>query len=335
MFECDSIFVGSEDRKSWVTASSEYSSTYPGYKAFNGTSETGNYLERWLNDSSNPPNIDGSCYLDWVLDAPRTLNAIKINRSANASTENMPKDVKILGSHAGSFSGEEDVVCQGQIPDTVENAWSGWLEFDTPGAYQYYRVEIHTIWPYAGSSSLVCVQEVAFCEYTGPMGTEVIEDISLDLSAYYQARDNLAAILSATDGTILQDLSAILKIYGQSIDDLAAELAAYYQDRQDIAAVLKMLATGYKDLPTALQAMGLGRADLPAQLKALAWASRDLNTMLAAVTPLVFIDLGLSLSATDGTTINDLSTVLAAVKRAPQYRSVVAQRVRSVISEVI
>jgi hypothetical protein len=81
--------------------------------------------------------------------------------------------------------------------------------------------------------------------------------------------------------------------------------------------------------------MGLGRADLPAQLKALAWASRDLNTMLAAVTPLVFIDLGLSLSATDGTTINDLSTVLAAVKRAPQYRSVVAQRVRSVISEVI
>jgi hypothetical protein len=167
------------------------------------------------------------------------------------------------------------------------------------------------------------------------MGTEVIEDISLDLSAYYQARDNLAAILSATDGTAFQDLEAILKIYGQSIENMPAELAAYYQDRHDITTILKMFATGYKDLPTALQAMGLGRADLPAQLKALAWASRDLNTILAAVTPLVFKDFGLSLSATDGTTINDLSTVLAAVKRAPQYRSVVAQRVRSVISEVI
>lgn len=165
-------------------------------------------------------------------------------------------------------------------------------------------------------------------------GNEEVEDISLDLSAYYQARDNLAAILAATDGTAFQDLEAILKVYGQSIDDLPAELAAYYHDRQDIAAVLKTLATGYKDLPTALQAMGLGRDDLPAQLKALAWAGKDLSTVLAAVTPLVFRDLGLSLSATDGTTINDLSTVLAAVKRAPQYRSVVAQRVRSVISEV-
>ncbi|EMS79218.1 LamG domain-containing protein [Desulfotignum phosphitoxidans] len=170
---------------------------------------------------------------------------------------------------------------------------------------------------------------------TTPAQVEVFEDISLDLSAYYQARYDLKILLSVTDGIAFQDLEAFLKVYGQSIEDLPAELAAYYQDRQDIATMLKMFATGYKDLPTALQAMGLGRVDLPAQLKALAWAGKDLSTVLAAVTPLVFRDLGLSLSATDGTTINDVSTVLAAVKRAPQYRSVVAQRVRSVISEVI
>jgi hypothetical protein len=165
-------------------------------------------------------------------------------------------------------------------------------------------------------------------------GDTAIEDISLDLYAYYQARVYLAAMLAATDGTVLQDLETILRAYGQSVDDLAAALAAYFQDRADISAHLKALATGRKDLPAALQAMGLGRADLPAQLKALAWAGKDLSTMLAAVTPLVFSNLGLALSATDGTATNDLSTVLAAVKRAPQYKSVVAQRIKSVISEV-
>ena len=169
---------------------------------------------------------------------------------------------------------------------------------------------------------------------TNLIGMIEIEDISLDLSAYYQVRTDLAIILSATDGIVLQNLEIFLKTYGQSIEDLYTELSAYFQDRQDITAQLKTLAIGWQGLPTALQAMGLGREDLSTQFKALARTSRDLTTVLAAVTPLLFRDLGLALSATDGTATNDLSTVLAAVKRVPQYKSVVAQRIKSVISEV-
>jgi hypothetical protein len=283
---------------------SSYYSGGPPDKAFNtSTSKTGDYWNQgFLSNSST--NIRLICVFDSAID----FDEIKINNHHYYGGEltRGSKNVKIHSS--------TDTIISTVYNEAIENST---LLFE--GIFDQ-----HSALDDEDEQTIVL-----------SLSSIEIEDISLDLSAYYQTRDNLAAILSATDGTAFQDLEAILKIYGQSIENMPAELAAYYQDRHDITTILKMFATGYKDLPTALQAMGLGRADLPAQLKALAWASRDLNTILAAVTPLVFKDFGLSLSATDGTTINDLSTVLAAVKRAPQYRSVVAQRVRSVISEVI
>lgn len=165
-------------------------------------------------------------------------------------------------------------------------------------------------------------------------GTTVIEDISLDLSAFYQSRADLAAYLSATDGNVLEDLQTFLKTYGRSIEDLSAELAAYFQDRQDLAAHLKTLATGRQDLAAVLRALGMGREDLGVNAKTLAWTGRDFVMALSAVRPLVFHDLAMALLATDGTIMNDLTMSLAAIKKAPQYKSVVAQRLRSVISEV-
>ncbi len=194
---------------------------------------------------------------------------------------------------------------------------------------------------YADDAVDLVVEESNFI-YTPPSGfaalvvsgTTEIEDFSLDLSAYYQARNDLMAILEASDGTVIHDLKTFLKTYGRSIHDLPAVLAAYFQDRQDLAAHLKTLATGRQDLAAVLRALGMGREDLGVNAKTLAWTGRDFVMALSAVRPLVFHDLAMALSATDGTIMNDLTMSLAAIKKAPQYKSVVAQRISSVISEV-
>jgi len=132
--------------------------------------------------------------------------------------------------------------------------------------------------------------------------TVALEDIRLDLAAYYEGRADLATLLEA----------------------------AYYLGLVDLPLRLNVLGQAYADLPAHLQAASIGRDDLALHLDALAGHRQDIAMFLQAVSPLMLQDLALYLSATDGTTRRDLSLRLTAIQKAPAFRAVIAQRLTSI-----
>ena len=175
-----------------------------------------------------------------------------------------------------------------------------------------------------------------------------LEDVSLDLGAYYQSIENIATYLRAHDGIEVEDLLSFLAAYYESLEDIGSDLSAYYQAVEDAVALLQTCtysledvrpslqaaALVFENLKTDLTALGNAREDLITSFYVAGYARHDLSTYLAAVIPLVLSDLGVYFEATDGTALSSVRTYLAAVKRAPSFRSVMAQRVSSVMQEV-
>ena len=207
--------------------------------------------------------------------------------------------------------------------------------------------------------------------------TEVLEDISLDLSAYYQSLENFGTWLRAHDGLEFEDLVSNLEAAGWTTEDLSSYLSAWYQSLEDAGLSLNTWGTGYedlqswlaayhrsledaktdlsivatayehwttflwavatvrKDLASSLQVYGRELQDLPSFLRAVGYQTEDLKGYFEAVSSTVIVSFGLYLTATDGVTLSDLCVNLTAIKKSPQFKSVVAQRVSSVISEVV
>lgn len=175
-----------------------------------------------------------------------------------------------------------------------------------------------------------------------------LEDAALDLSAYYQALEDVTTWLRATDGLELEDLAAELAAWYQSLEDAGLDVAAYYQSLEDLAASLEALGWTledartflhaavlvYSDMPADLRALGDARESILAGLQAVAWARHDLCIYLEAHSGLILLDLGALLEATDGTAFSHMGAWLCAIHQAPSFRSSVAQRASSVISAV-
>jgi hypothetical protein len=173
-----------------------------------------------------------------------------------------------------------------------------------------------------------------FAESTPAEGTTELEDASLDLAAYYQSMEDLATWLQAHDGVELEDVMTYLAVCGLSIEDLGLSFEAYHQSMEDLALALTTLGLGLTDIRTWLSVNGQERQDLASRLTSAGQGYSMLPTTLQAVSPTVFLDLGLYLSATSGTVLDSLGLALYAVKTAPAFQSIVAQRLESVMADV-
>jgi len=151
--------------------------------------------------------------------------------------------------------------------------------------------------------------------------------------------------------TALEDQRLSLRAAGFDISDLPASLAAILLALVDARPWLMAAATGgglaADSLPAPMHATALVQADIRARLGAYARAlenlaiplqalydqRQDIAMLLEAVSPEVLRSLGLDLRATDGTSLDSLAIVMWAVKKAPSYQAVIAQRLRSVTRE--
>lgn len=167
-----------------------------------------------------------------------------------------------------------------------------------------------------------------------PAGEITLEDASLELSAYYQALEDLLSWLSATDGIETEDLCASLLTWAESMDDLGAELSAYLQQFENAGSSLQTVAQVLNDLKMHLEVFGLDLSDLSMWFQAAGYRLNDMKTLLQAVSPTVLINLMMFLSSTDGTILNDCRMRLNAVRMAPAFQSIVAQRLSANIHEV-
>lgn len=162
----------------------------------------------------------------------------------------------------------------------------------------------------------------------------VLEDFSLDLSAYYQELENFKAFLRAHDGVELRDLSSALAAYNLSEEDISAWLAAYYEDKSNLSANLETWATHYGDLGSALDVKAQKLESLMVRFEAAKANFKDLASFLAVTDGSVFKDLAAFLSVTDGVTLKDCGLNLKVIQGVPAFRSITAQRVSSVVHEV-
>ena len=179
-------------------------------------------------------------------------------------------------------------------------------------------------------------------------GSTALEDASLDLSAYCQSIEDLATCLRTHDGLELEDFLSYLAAHHQALEDVGSDFSAYFQSlenasaslqacaysKEDIRTFIQAAALVLEDVKTHLSALGDAREDLAAYFHAAGYAKNDLSTYLAAATPLVLSDLGVCFETTDGLSFSCIGVYLTAVKRAPSFRSVIAQRVSSVVQEV-
>ncbi len=161
-----------------------------------------------------------------------------------------------------------------------------------------------------------------------------LEDVRLNLSAYYQDLSDLAAWLKAHDGLEFEDLPTILAAFLQDTEDLPAHLSAYHQDLEGIMLNLQTWAWSIDDVKTELETQGLSLSDLTAAFAASGWRLGDIETFLAATDAIVRKDLAAMLWATDGIVTDDFPVYLCAIAFVPAFRSITAQRLTSVVSEV-
>lgn len=221
------------------------------------------------------------------------------------------------------------------------------LVFSTAQAARYFKVV------YIDSTTLAVNPGGASCkvgeiEAYGEGEETALEDVSLDLAAYYQDLQDLKSLLQAHDGSAVEDLLTTLAAAGLDIEDLAAALAAYYQDMDDLPAQLQTLGQGVEDfraplaafvralydVQASLSAMGQGFEDLRLHPRAAGYDLPNLKVALSATDGSVLLDLVLMLAATDGLVTDDFAVYLAAIREAPSYTAQIGQRVSSVVTEV-
>jgi len=161
-----------------------------------------------------------------------------------------------------------------------------------------------------------------------------LEDISLDLAAYYQKQEDLASFLRAHDGVEFRDLLSQLAAFLQTTEDLPVELSAYYEELKDLGVYLETWATQYKDLAGDFDAKGQSIESLMSRFETAKSKYKNLATFLSVTDGITLKSLAAFLSVTDGSVLNNLGLYLKAVQSVPAFRSITAQRVSSVVHEV-
>jgi len=136
-----------------------------------------------------------------------------------------------------------------------------------------------------------------------------LEDSSLDLAAYYQSLENICFSLRAHDGVEFIDLLMTLQALLPSI--------------------------GLEDVGLGCQAYGLDILDMYLALHTARQSLHSLGVHLDAASPIALCDFAAWLSATDGSGILDMALHLTAVRAASSLRSVIGQRISSIVSEVV
>lgn len=76
-----------------------------------------------------------------------------------------------------------------------------------------------------------------------PEVVEELEDVSLDLSAYYQSLEDFGTWLRAHDGLEFEDLVSQLEAAGWTTEDLSTYITAWYQSLEDAGLSLEMWAS--------------------------------------------------------------------------------------------
>jgi hypothetical protein len=164
--------------------------------------------------------------------------------------------------------------------------------------------------------------------------TELV-DVRLHLSAYYQGLEDLLMLLTTTDGTTFEDLRLRLQAAGWTTEDLQLLMITALQDMQDLPLYLSTIGQQLKDLKLHMAAYGRSIEDLRLLLKAAGSTKQDLKLYLSTVSSTVLKDFMLYLAATDGWGVRDLKLYLSAIRQVPSFQSVIAQRISSVMSEVL
>jgi len=191
---------------------------------------------------------------------------------------------------------------------------------------RYLRVITHT------SNQYVAMAE--FRVYGSSGANEIVEDASLDLATYGSSLENLQAFLRAHDGVELRDLQATLEAFSLSTEDFSTLLIAMLESTGDFAANFETWATQYKDLAGDFDAKGQTVESLMSNFSTAKDKFTNLAAFLSATDGDVLKDLAAFLSVTDGAVLKNLGLSLRATKSIPAFRSNIAQRVSSVVSEV-
>jgi hypothetical protein len=224
--------------------------------------------------------------------------------------------------------------------EAIEHYYSGWISIGSASHSTWHLFEINNFnWSantfdfwvdgskigtscgeYLGSSAYANVFRVNGSEYAD-------SDFWLDnfIVRNYRTTEPAWGSWSAQEDnfiTELEDACLYLSTLGQGIEDLHLLLQAHDGG-----------ATG--DFAAFLGALGQYLEDVAAELTAAALEYGDLAMILEAASSTVLDNLAMYLSATDGTVTSDMGLQLSALRLSPAFKSITAQRLTSVISEVI
>jgi len=151
------LYQGDATKKEWMTHSTRFNSSYDSKEAFDGTlTGSGNC---WISSAAGGPNVDGSCWNQVDFQEDMTMWAVRANRRVNSGSENYPDKVVVYGSATGAFSGEEVELGSGNFNDVAYGAMGWWVTLPQKGAYQYYRIQVHTMYKSGSNYNWVAVNE--------------------------------------------------------------------------------------------------------------------------------------------------------------------------------
>jgi len=206
----EELYAGSSTRKSQVSASGEYSSSYAAEYVFDGVVDSG----AWLSKGTGA-QTDGSCWLQWDFGEAKTISQVRMSSRPSGAQNQFPEDIKLYGSDTGSFSGEETHIQDLTLSQpSGAGEWCNWATISLPMAFQYLRIEIHTQQDVPGQSGAtwVSVGETEFYESTASYevaGTVSEEGVYVERTVriYKRSTGELVAedVSSYEDGTFLFD----------------------------------------------------------------------------------------------------------------------------------
>ena len=140
-----------------LTASSQHSSSYTAPNAFNGDY---GFSVGWISASSNPPNEDGSCWIQWEFTIPTTIQAFRF--FPRGSGHGNFDDFRVKFSNTGVFNGEEllQVDFSAFPHDPAKEDFSEWGVIETPVPAYYMRFEMISGGEDYGNRVSICEAEL-------------------------------------------------------------------------------------------------------------------------------------------------------------------------------
>jgi hypothetical protein len=164
--------------------------------------------------------------------------------------------------------------------------------------------------------------------------TTELEDAAFELSAYYQALDDLTAWLRAHDGQEFDDIAGYLVAWATAFDDQGAYLEAQNAFTENLFAWLSAVPEDREDFIGLLAALGTDYSDSKCDFIVAASIFESLSAYLATTDGSVLADLASYMTATDGSVLADNTMWLSAITPPPIFKSIVAQRLSPVLTEV-